>query len=164
MKLGARSIALASALGLAHQAVALKVGFGAETKETTVKNELGPSWSREQREAGERFRQAWEQLATRSQTAQATSDSPFPGGAVAGKIAEVRARHEADLMRYPNVVGVGEGICTRAGKPTGQPCLVVFVARKIPPKKLAKNEILPDRIEGVPVDVVEVGKIEALPR
>lgn len=67
-------------------------------------------------------------------------------------------------MRYPNVVGVGEGICTKRGKPTGERCLVVFVERKVPPAKLAKDESLPSRIEGVSVDVVEVGKIEALPR
>jgi hypothetical protein len=164
MKLGTRSIALASVLGLAHQAVALEIAFGSARKEATVKNELRPSWSREQRATGERFRQTWEQVAARSLTAQATPGSPFPGGAEAGKIAEVRARHEAELMRYPNVVGVGEGICTREGKPTGEPCLVVFVDRKIPPARLAKDEILPSRIEGVPVDVVEVGRIEALPR
>ena len=67
-------------------------------------------------------------------------------------------------MRYPNVIGVADGICTKPGKPTGEPCLVVVVERKIPPAKLAKDAILPDRIEGVPIDVVEVGKIEALPR
>ena len=164
MRLGAHSIALATMLGLAHQTIAPEIAFGSERKEATVKRELGPSWSREQRAAGERFRQAWEQFAARSQTTQGTPAPPFPGGAAGGKIAEVRARHEAKLMRYPHVVGVGEGICTRQGKPTGEPCLVVFVERKVSPSELAKNEILPSRIEGVPVDVVEVGRIEALPR
>ena len=164
MKLGARSIALASVLGLAHPALAFELAFGSEREEVTVKNELGPTWSREQRAAGERFRQAWEQFVARSQTTQAAPASPFPGGAAAGRIAEIRARHEAELMRYPHVVGVGEGICTRNGKPTGEPCLVVFVERKVPPSELAKDETLPRRIEGIPVDVVEVGRIEALPR
>lgn len=164
MRLGVQGIALATVLGLADQAVALESAFGSDRKEAIVKDGLGPSWSREQRAAGERFRHAWEQFASRSQTTAATPAPPFPGGPAAGRIAEVRARHEAELMRYPNVVGVGDGICTKKGKPTGEPCLVVFVARKIPPKKLAKDQILPSRIEGIPVDVVEVGRIEALPR
>ena len=137
MKFRAQSIALATMLGLADQAIAFEIGFGFQREEATVKNELGPSWSREQRAAGERFRQAWEQFASRSETAQVTPAPPFPGGTAAGKIAEVRARHEAELMRYPNVIGVGEGICTKQGKPTGEACLVVFVERKIPPTKLA---------------------------
>jgi hypothetical protein len=33
-------------------------------------------------------------------------------------------------MRYPNVVGVAED-SDKAGKPTGKPCLVVYVERKI---------------------------------
>jgi hypothetical protein len=34
---------------------------------------------------------------------------------------------------------------------------------KNPKSKLKKGEILPRKIEGVPVDVVEVGKVEPLP-
>lgn len=78
-------------------------------------------------------------------------------------IAAVRARHEADLMRYPNAVGVAEGIKTKQGRPTGRACLVVYVTKKVPQAKLRKRDILPKRIEGVPVDVVEVGGVEALP-
>jgi hypothetical protein len=36
------------------------------------------------------------------------------------------------------------------------------VERKIPRAKLDKSEILPSEIEGIPVDVVEVGKVETL--
>jgi len=39
----------------------------------------------------------------------------------------------------------------------------VLVKRKLPKSKLRKTEILPREIEGVPIDVVEVGKIEPLP-
>jgi hypothetical protein len=164
VQLRAHSIALVTMVVLADQAIALEIAFGAERKEASVKNELGPSWSREQRAAGERFRQAWTQFASGAQAAPDTSEAPLPGGAAAARVAEVRARHEAELMRYPHVVGVGEGICSKQGKPTGQPCLVVFVERKVPPGGLAKDDILPHEIEGVPVDVVEVGRIEALPR
>jgi hypothetical protein len=66
-------------------------------------------------------------------------------------------------MSYPNVVGVADGIKAKRGEPTGERCLVVLVKRKLPKSKLGKTEILPREIEGVPIDVVEVGKIEPLP-
>ncbi len=66
-------------------------------------------------------------------------------------------------MRYPNVVGVAPGVRMVQGKPTGERCLVVYVERKIPRTKLKEDEILPREIEGVPVDVVEVGRVDALP-
>ena len=79
------------------------------------------------------------------------------------KQAEVRTRHEAELLRYPNVVGVDEGIRTKDGVPTGERCLVVYVERKVPRDQLAEAEILPGEIEGVSVDVVETGEITPLP-
>lgn len=127
-----------------------------------MKQELKPSWSEEQRAAGEQLRQAWEEFFSAAGTAEETSKHPLLGRAEELRIAEVRARHEAELLRYPNVVGVAEGIRTKQGKPTGEPCLVVYVERKIPRAKLEKSEILPTEIEGIPVDVVEVGKVEPL--
>jgi hypothetical protein len=78
------------------------------------------------------------------------------------RVAEVRARHEQELLRYPNVVGVAIGSRMRQGAPTGEPCLVVYVERKLPPDQLAEGELLPAEVEGVPVDVVESGPIQAL--
>jgi len=40
---------------------------------------------------------------------------------------------------------------------------VVYVSRKLPKSKLGASELLPREIDGVPVDVVEVGKVEPLP-
>jgi hypothetical protein len=78
------------------------------------------------------------------------------------RVAEVRARHEQALLRYPNVVGVAVGSRMRQGTPTGEPCLVVYVERKLPPDQLAAGDHLPAEVEGVPVDVVESGPIQAL--
>jgi hypothetical protein len=36
------------------------------------------------------------------------------------------------------------------------------VARKIPRDQLAAEDVLPTELEGVPVDVIEIGPIEAL--
>jgi hypothetical protein len=78
-----------------------------------------------------------------------------------GRIADVRARHEADLMRYPNVVAVADGVATRGGESTGERCIVVYVSAKLPASELAAEAVLPGEIDGVRVDVVEAGRIEA---
>ena len=127
-----------------------------------MKKELEPGWSKEQKEAGERARQAWEDYFSDAETPEETFDRDLLGPAGNPRIVEIRAKHEAELLRYPNVVGVAEGIRTKDGKPTGEPCLVVFVERKVPRGELDESGILPAEIEGIPVDVVEVGTVEAL--
>ena len=126
-----------------------------------MKQELKPNWHEDQRAAGERFRQAWDEFFSASEPGGA-SEQFSPGGAESAKIAEVRARREGELLRYPHVVGVTDGIRTRQGKPTGEHCLVVLVERKVPETELDRGDMLPREIDGVPVDVVEVGKIEPL--
>ncbi len=127
-----------------------------------MKKDLKPNWSKEQKEAGERIKQAWEEFFSAAETEKETSELPHLNRAEELRVAEIRARHETELLRYPNAVGVAEGIRTKRGKPTGEPCIVVYVERKIPRAKLEKSEILPSDIEGIPVDVVEVGIVEAL--
>lgn len=82
-------------------------------------------------------------------------------GGDAARFAAVRARHEDRLLRYPNVVGVSEGTRVRGGVDTGEPCLVVYVTRKVPAAKLGESGLLPTELDGVPVDVRAVGRIEA---
>ena len=128
-----------------------------------MKRELGPSWSAEEQAAAERVRQAWEDYFS-------AADAGVPGTAEPGAaftqqagLAQARASHEPALMRYPNVVGVSEGVRMRGGRPTGESSLVVFVERKIPRDQLGEDELLPSEVDGVPVDVVEVGVIEPQP-
>jgi hypothetical protein len=85
-------------------------------------------------------------------------DDQFPSGA---SIADVRARHEAELMRYPNVVGVADGIARQGGESTDEQCIVVYVSTKVPASELAAEAVLPREVDGVRVDVLEVGRIEA---
>lgn len=103
-------------------------------------------------------RKAWEEFfdARRGEAGRPTLDAPDQG-----KIAAVQAQHAQDLMRYPNVVGVAPGFRTRGGQPVDEPCLVVYVERKVSASELSSAEILPTEIDGVPVDVVEVGRIQA---
>jgi hypothetical protein len=156
-------MALAVVAGVVPEVDALG-NAGGNGEEAAVKEELGPRWSRQQRAAGERFRKAWEEFAGGARSAQATQAPPFPGGSAAAEVAEVRARHEAELMRHPHGVGVSEGICSKGGRRTEEPCVLVLVERKVSAKELAKDAVLPKRIEGVGVDVVEAGGIEVLPR
>ena len=75
---------------------------------------------------------------------------------------EVKRRHEAEFMRKPNVVGVGIGYRTRAGQHTDEICIVVSVRAKVPGPEMKRGDLLPESIEGVPIDVIETGPIRAL--
>ncbi len=134
-----------------------------ETEVRLVKRELGPDWSDKERAAGKRLQEAWEEFFARAETTEGPSREPHMSPLEDSRIAAVQARHEAELLRYPNVVGVAPGVRMTHGKPTGERCLVVYVERKIPRTKLREDEVLPHEIEGVPVDVVEVGRVEPLP-
>lgn len=72
-----------------------------------------------------------------------------------------RLRGLADPGRDPNVIGSGFGQRTVDGQGTGEPALVVYVARKIPEQFLPLSRLLPRRIyvgrEALEVDVVETG-------
>ena len=74
---------------------------------------------------------------------------------------EVRARYEASLMKKANVVGVGVGFRERGGHLTDEIALVVNVSRKLPATQLSPQDVIPDIIEGVPVDVRETGAMRA---
>ena len=74
----------------------------------------------------------------------------------------VKARHESQLMQKANVVGVGVGFRERSGQLTDEIALVVNVTRKLPSDQLNPEDLIPQQIEGVPVDVRETGVIGAL--
>ncbi len=78
------------------------------------------------------------------------------------RIQAVREIHASKLMSKANVVGVGTGLRHRAGRPTDEASLVVMVSKKLPPSKLSPEDMIPAQIEGVPVDVQEVGELRAL--
>jgi hypothetical protein len=89
------------------------------------------------------------------------SGSSSPSGQAVARAGAVRQAHQAELMRRANVVGVGIGLRRRQGKSTGEVALVVLVRRKLPRDMLAPEDVVPAEIEGVPVDVQEVGEITA---
>lgn len=72
-----------------------------------------------------------------------------------------KARHEAALLRKPNVVGVGVGKKVVAGEETDELCVVVFVRKKVSEADLRAGERVPNRINQVSTDVVETGDLVA---
>jgi hypothetical protein len=77
------------------------------------------------------------------------------------EIRAVRERHEAGLLKKKNVVGLGIGYKEVEGQETGLLSLVVMVRKKESPSLLDAADLVPKEIEGVPIDVVEVGSIGA---
>ena len=73
----------------------------------------------------------------------------------------VKRAHEDELMSKKNVVGVGVGLLEKSGVRTGAVGLVVMVKQKLPQTQVAPGDVIPAEIEGVPVDVQEVGTIKA---
>ncbi|MGD9093696.1 MAG: hypothetical protein PVF74_12680 [Anaerolineales bacterium] len=79
----------------------------------------------------------------------------------AEKARAVKRAHASQLLSKANVVGVGVGFCQRDGARTDTVGLVVMVKQKLPREQLSADDILPTEIDGVPVDVQEVGVIKA---
>ncbi len=75
------------------------------------------------------------------------------------KARAVKQAHEAELMGMPNVVGVGVGLRQQGGVTQDQVALVVLVRQKKPATLLTPEQVIPAELEGVPVDVQEVGDI-----
>jgi hypothetical protein len=63
-----------------------------------------------------------------------------------------------------NVVGVGIGEKLVGDRPTGVMALQFLVRRKYPDAQIAAEARLPAAVDGVPVDVQEVGVLRALPQ
>jgi hypothetical protein len=77
------------------------------------------------------------------------------------KARAVKEAYQADLLSKANVVGVGIGFQRKGGKQTKDIALVVMVNKKLPAASLAQRDMLPEQIEGIPIDVQEVGEIKA---
>ena len=78
------------------------------------------------------------------------------------EIRAVKDRHGESLLEKKNVVGMGIGYKEVEGQETGLLSLVVMVRKKESPSQLDATDLIPSEIEGVPVDVKEVGEIVAL--
>jgi len=69
-----------------------------------------------------------------------------------------------EIRKKANVVGYSlkPQPRIRSGKTLPELCFRVYVSRKLPERELRATDVIPREIDGVPVDVVEVGEIRAL--
>lgn len=77
------------------------------------------------------------------------------------RIQQVKESHQAWLMSKPHVVGVGTGLRHKDGQRTSELVLVVMVDQKVPRILLSEQDQIPTEIDGVPIDVKEVGGVKA---
>ena len=77
------------------------------------------------------------------------------------KAQAVKRKYESDLLSRANVVGVGVGYIRRGGEATGEIGIVIMVEKKVSPKYLDPEHILPAELDGISVDVQEVGRLAA---
>jgi hypothetical protein len=70
-----------------------------------------------------------------------------------------KVKHEKEIMKRKNVVGVGVGHRMTHGSPTEELCIRVYVEKKLPKSKLSKADLIPSKFGSVRTDIVEVGKI-----
>lgn len=77
------------------------------------------------------------------------------------KAQAVKRKYESDLLSRANVVGVGVGYLRRGGQATGEIGIVIMVEKKVSPEHLDPEHILPAELDGIRVDVQEVGRLAA---
>ena len=76
-------------------------------------------------------------------------------GPVLKKAHELKRKNKTRLMNKANVTGVGVGYKIKNGKRTNQVSIRVYVSKKLPKEKLSPRDLLPKKIENIPVDVIE---------
>jgi len=70
-------------------------------------------------------------------------------------IEAVKRKCEEQVMRLPNVTGVG------IGEKAGKPVIKVFVTHKVPESTLQPQWVVPKTLEGYETDVEEIGVVMA---
>jgi hypothetical protein len=116
-------------------------------------------WPRAAQEAGKKFSGNWQEF-FQKRGAEATQE--IQDILEASKVAEAQKNHEAELLRLQNVVGVAGSFKVKKNRPTSQHSLTVFVREKKSAGQLPKSDVVPQKVDDVLTDVVEVGDLEAL--
>lgn len=74
---------------------------------------------------------------------------------------EVQSKYTDELMRKAHVQGTAIGLAKVGGKYTSQIALVVLVDKKVPTSQLDAKDVIPQELDGVRVDVQEIGILQA---
>ncbi len=70
------------------------------------------------------------------------------------RLTKLLPQAKEELMKYPGVRDVGVGLRERNDLATDEIVFRVYVTDKKPPSKLPKNAMIPDKVLGVPTDIV----------
>jgi hypothetical protein len=73
----------------------------------------------------------------------------------------MKGQYLQSIMEKPNVVGVGIGYKETSKLRSDELCITVLVRRKLPVDALPSAALVPQQLEGVKTDVVEVGDLKA---
>lgn len=79
------------------------------------------------------------------------------------EMADLQQKKEKELLSKQNVVGVALGNKIKDEEDTGEKALQVLVRHKMPEEMLGEEDLVPQEVDGVQTDVVEVGEIVAGP-
>ena len=73
----------------------------------------------------------------------------------------VQQKYMEALLKLPHVVGVGIGFVKKDGVQSGEIGLVVMVDQKVSAQEVDPVDQIPKELDGVRVDVQEIGQITA---
>lgn len=71
------------------------------------------------------------------------------------RLLKLLRKHRKTLLAYPNVHSVDVGLEFSDGAPTGRLAIRVHVGDKQPEAALADGDVIPDELDGIPVDVLQ---------
>jgi hypothetical protein len=78
------------------------------------------------------------------------------------RIRRILSTHRRELLKRANVVATGIGYKETGGTKTDRLCIVCSVKEKVPPARLAEQEMVPAAVDSTPTDVIQTGVIRAL--
>ena len=114
-------------------------------------------WTKAEKKKGQRSADAWQKFfAARQDEVERAEDIEHTS-----KVGEAIDRHEDELLKLPNVAGVGASLKEKDGKPSSKISLTVFVEQKVAGNEVKGSQI-PRELDGIETDVVEIGKLEPL--
>ena len=76
-------------------------------------------------------------------------------------IYQAKSDFEDRLFKMKNVVGVSVGTKITKGKDTGRECIRVYVEKKMPVFAVARQDLIPQNVEMVETDIIEVDRLDA---
>ena len=77
------------------------------------------------------------------------------------QVKNVKDENQERILSKPNVVGVGVGYKVSEGVRTNELSVVAMVRKKVPPDELPPGGLVPEAVDSIPTDVIQVGEIRA---